>query len=97
MVIGLPEDDDRTVQVDWPVFDSTPLKDLIAAIAEADGTEKMPPLEIFKLLAKAFGLEDIDTLIDDLTDDAGNWIPPGVTAGQAAVDAHNRGQDPAAP
>lgn len=95
LVIDLPQDDDRTVQVDWPVFDSTPLKDLVEAIAAADGTEKMPPLETFKLFAKAFGLEDVEVLIEQLTDDEGNWIPPSVSAGQAAVDAFNRGQDPA--
>jgi hypothetical protein len=95
LMVTLPEGDDRTVQVDWPEFDSTPLKDLVTAIVDADGTEKMPPVEIFKLLAKAFGLENIDDLIDEMTDADGNWIDPRTSAGDQAVQDHNRGVDPA--
>lgn len=95
LVVTLLEGDDRSVQIDWPEFNSTPLKDLVAAIAAADATEKLPPLEVFKLLAKAFGIDDIDELIGDLTDDEGNWLDPEARAAQAAVEAHRRGDDPA--
>ncbi|WP_133058963.1 hypothetical protein [Nocardioides sp. PD653] len=95
LVVTMPEGDDRTVQVDWPEFDSTPLKDLVAAIVDADGTEKMPPVEIFKLLAKAFGLEDIDDLIDQMTGPDGEWIDPRTSAGDVAVRQHQQGLDPA--
>lgn len=95
LVVTLPEGDSRAVDVAWPVFDSTPLKDLVAAIAEADGTEKLPPVEILKLLAKALGIDDIDELVDQMTDDEGNWIDPSATAGQTAADRFKRGEDPA--
>lgn len=92
LVVVLPEGDDRTVEVTWPEFDSTPIKDFVDAVAAA---EELPPLEKFKLLAKAFHLEDVDALIEELTDDQGNWIPLDVSAGDVAVAAHRAGQDPA--
>lgn len=92
LIVTLPEGDDRTVEVSWPEFTSTPLKELVDAVAAA---EELPPLEKFKLYARAFGLEDVDDLIEQLTDEDGNWIDPRVSAGDAAVDAFNRGQDPA--
>lgn len=92
LVVTLPEGDDRTVQVGWPEFDSTPLKDFVAAVASA---EELPPLEKFKLFAKVFKLENVDDLIEELTDEQGRWIDPEMSAGQAAVDAFNRGEDPA--
>ena len=39
---------------------------------------------------------DVDEILDQFTDDAGNFIDPNVSAGDAAVDAYNRGDDPAA-
>lgn len=92
LIVTLPEGDDRTVEVSWPDFDSTPLKDFVQAVAAA---EELPPVERFKLYAKAFGLENIEDLVDALTDDDGNWIDPAVTAGDVAVQAARRGEDPA--
>jgi hypothetical protein len=92
LVIELPQGDDRTVEVKWPDFDSTPLKEFVDAVAAA---EELPPLEKFKLYAHVFKLENVDDLVDELTDDEGRWIDPTVTAGQVAVDAHRAGQDPA--
>ena len=92
LVVTLPEGDDRTVQVDWPEFDSTPLKDFVEAVAAA---EELPPVEKFKLFAKAFGLENIDDLIDELTDDDGNWIPSEDTVGDVAVRRFRQGEDAA--
>lgn len=95
LLVQLPEGDVRTVSVEWPDFDSTPLKDRIAAIAEADATEKLPEVAILRLLAVAFGLDDIDELIEEMTDADGNWIPRSSAAGQAAVDHFRGGGDPA--
>jgi hypothetical protein len=81
------------VDVAWPEFDSTPLQAFVEAVAAA---EELPPLEKFKLYAKAFKLEDIDDLVEALTDDDGNWIgPTSDTAAQSAVDRFRAGQDPA--
>jgi hypothetical protein len=92
LVVVLPEGDDRTVEVGWPEFDSTPLKDFVASVAAA---EELPPLEKFKLYAKTFGLDGVDDLIEGLTDDEGNWLDAAASAAQAAVEAFRRGEDPA--
>jgi hypothetical protein len=59
--------------------------------------DELPPVEKFKLLAKAFGLEDVEELVDSLTDDDGNWTGPGsTTAADVAVQRFRDGADPAA-
>jgi hypothetical protein len=68
-------------------------KDFVEAVAAA---EELPPLEKFKLYAKAFKLEDIDDLVEALTDDDGNWIgPTSDTAAQVGGRPVPRWQDPA--
>lgn len=91
LIVTLPEGDDRTVEVSWPDFDSTPLKDFVEAVGAA---EELPPLEKFKLLARAFKLDDIDDLVDALTDADGNWLGDE-TAGDVAVKRFRQGDDPA--
>lgn len=93
---GDNDGDDTTIEVVFPSLDDTPVSALIEAIAKADGTGKMPPVETLKLLLHALGVRDADEIVDAATDDDGRWIDPLVTAGQAAVDAYRRGEDPAA-
>lgn len=95
IVVTLPEGDDRTVEVKWPEYDSTPLSDLIAAIVAADGTEKLPEVETLKLLARALKLDDVDELVDAMTDADGNWVDRTASAGDTAVQRFRRGEDPA--
>jgi hypothetical protein len=95
VVVELPDNDDRTIDITWPEFDSTPVDVLVKAIVAADGTEKLPPLVVLRLLADALKVENVDELLDEMTDDDGNFIPPDTTAGDAAVDAFRRGHDPA--
>ena len=95
-VITLAGDDtDRAVLVEWPDLESESMKDLVAAIVAADSTSKLPPLETARLLLTALGVDDIDDLLKEMTDENGNWIDPELTAAQAAVDAYRRGDDAA--
>lgn len=94
--ITLTGDVERTVTVEWPDLNELDPVRLVEAIVAADGTGKMPPLETARLLMNALGVKDVDELLDAMTDDQGNWIDPEATAGQVAVDAFNRGDDPAA-
>jgi hypothetical protein len=99
VTVLLPDNDDRTIDISWPDFDSTPVETLVKAIVEADGTMKLPPLVTLRLLLQALKVKDIDEVLDDVTDDKGNFVPPDATAGQAMVDrfrrGENTGQDPA--
>jgi hypothetical protein len=82
----------RTVDVSWPPLEDTPVDLLVKAITMADQTEKMPPLLTFRLLAQALDVEDIDELIDEMTDDQGNFIPLDVADQQVRGQMADRGQ-----
>lgn len=95
----LADDTDQTIEVDWPPLDQVPLDIIVKAIVEADSTDKLPPLVVVKLLLQAFGVKDADEIVDDMTDDDGNWLDPyeqvGTAVAAAAKRAFRRGADPA--
>lgn len=98
--VALAGDTDDTIEVTFPSLEeSVPVRELVEAIVKADATQKIPPVEIAKLLLGAFGVKDADGIIDSLTDDDGNWLDPYATVGQgvadAALAAFRRGEDPA--
>lgn len=99
-VLQLAGDTDATVEFDWPPLDEVPVETIVEAIAKADTTKTIPPVQIAKLLLQAFNVKDADEIIDELTDDDGNWLDPykqaGDALGDAATAAFRRGQDPAA-
>lgn len=96
VIVALPDDDDRTVDIDWPEFDSTPVDVLVTAIVAAAGTTVVPDLVTLRLLLNALHVDNVDEILEDVTDADGNFVPPNASAGQAAADAFRRGQDPAA-
>ncbi|MFC5744816.1 hypothetical protein [Actinomadura rugatobispora] len=86
---------EATVDIVWPdVHEIDPLQ-LIEAIFKADQTTYLPPLVVARLLLQALGVQDVDEILKDLTGPDGAFVPPGVTAGQVAVDRFRRGEDPA--
>lgn len=91
-VVTLVGDVDSSIDVDWPQLDDLDPKSLIEAIAKADETQKMPPAVTARLLLQALGVKDVDKLLEKFLDEEGRWIDPAVTAAQAAVDAHRRGE-----
>jgi hypothetical protein len=95
----LASDAEATVDVAWPDVTQTPVGLLVDAIVKADQTTYLPPLVVARLLLQALGVSDVDEIISELTDDQGNYLRPdgaGGGAGQAAIDAFRRGEDPAA-
>lgn len=94
IVLAGDEESDRTVTIDWPSLAKTDVKTLVDAIVAADGTEKVPPLTVARLLLVALGVEDIDDVLDELTDDDGNFIDPGASAGDDAARRFRNGEDP---
>lgn len=94
-LITLAGGDDRTVDISWPSLKKITVDVIMKAIQIADDTGHIPPQIIARLMLMALGVDDIDEILDELVDDDGNWIDPSVTAGQTAVDAFRRGDDPA--
>ncbi|MDJ0321841.1 hypothetical protein [Pseudarthrobacter sp. PS3-L1] len=95
LLIALAADQEATVEVNFPDLEEIDIKTLMDAIVMADGTGKVPPLEILKLILHALRIRDIEEILDQVTDDNDQYIEPGVTAGAAAADAFKRGEDPA--
>lgn len=94
--VELTGDIDRTIEVTFPELDDIDPKALLEAIAIADGLDKVPDLVIVRAALMALpGVEDIDEILDELTDDEGNFIAPSTAAGDRAVDAFRNGEDPA--
>lgn len=90
---------DPVLDFAWPPIAGMDPVQIVAAIVAADSTGKMPPPTTARLLLSALGVPDPDTILGKYIDDEGNWIDPEAqaktNAGQAAVDAARRGQDPA--
>jgi hypothetical protein len=98
-VVELAGDASEVVDISWPDIDDIDTVMVVDAIVKADSTAYLPPEIVTRLLLEALGVSDVDSIIDDLTDENGNFMPPdtgGGGVGQAAVDAFHRGQDPAA-
>lgn len=98
-VVELAGKTDRTVDISWPDLDSVDPAAVIDAIVKADGPAYLPPLVVARLLLEALGVGDVDEILDGLTGEDGSFkSPEGAAkgAGQAAVDAFRRGEDPAA-
>jgi hypothetical protein len=85
-----------TIEVVWPSLDEVDVKVLMDAIVAADGMPDVPKLPLVKLALQVLRIPDIDELIDKITDDEGNLIDQGTTAGDVAAKAFRDGQDPAA-
>ncbi|MDN5687120.1 MAG: hypothetical protein L0G94_10675 [Brachybacterium sp.] len=83
------------IHCDWPDLSTETVEQAVTAIRDADSTGKLPPLVIARLLLTALGVEDIDDVLEELTDDDGEWRDPYAQLGQGLVNAFQRGEDPA--
>lgn len=86
---------DRTLEIVWPDINELPVETIMNAITEANDTQLLPPRVLAQLMLRALGVRDVDEIIDEMTDDDGNWIMPETNAGDVAAQAFRRGEDPA--
>jgi hypothetical protein len=94
-VIRLAGDQDRSIDVDWPDLSDTDVKTLVDAIVAADGTELVPELVTLRLLLMALDVDNIDEILEKVTDDDGNFVTPrDATAARAQQDAVAGGNVP---
>jgi hypothetical protein len=97
-VVELAGGAEDTLDISWPDIDDLDPIAIIEAIVKADQTGYVPPLVIVRLLLEALSIRDVESIMDKLTNENGYFKPPeGAVgrAGQAAVDAFRRGEDPA--
>ena len=93
------DDTDPSIEVTMPELENVDTQKLVATVAAADATGKMPPKETLRLLLRALQYEDIAHIMDEHTDDEGNWIDPNTvaadSAGRYAANMLRRGGNPA--
>lgn len=98
-IVEFRDKTDPNVDVVMPDLEDGDITTIMDAIAKADATGKLPPVETLKLMLRAFGYDDIATIVDANTDDDGNWKDPYAAtdsaAGLAAADLLRRGGNPA--
>jgi hypothetical protein len=89
--------DDTSVNVTWPSLEEVDVKTVMDAIIAAEGMPEMPRLPLIRLALNILKIDDVDELIDKITDADGELIEkdPEVTAGDVATKAFRNGQNPA--
>ena len=89
---------EKTLDWDWPpLVDIDPVQ-LVAAITDAADTSiaRAVPKVLLRLLLGALGVQDVDEVLADVTDEDGNWVDPDVSgAGAEVLRQFRRGEDPA--
>lgn len=98
-VVTLAGETDDTVDITWPDLDDVEAKEIVETIIAANGAGVIKPEIILRQLLVALGLRDVDSLIEEATDDDGNFIWPKAGAlgpGQDAAALARAGGDPAA-
>ncbi len=73
--VKLQGDTTTDIQVDFPDIDQEPER-VIKSIVEASSTGTLPPEEVARLLLTALGVEDVETLIEAMTGDNGEFLWP---------------------
>lgn len=74
--VALAGDQLRGIEVTFPSLSKVPVETLVKAVVEADGTDKLPPLTVARLLLVALDVEDVDEVLAELVDDDGNFVYP---------------------
>jgi hypothetical protein len=97
--VTLAGDTDQTVDVAWPDLDDADVGVVVQAIKNAADTGVVPPEQILRLLLTALGVRDVDTIVEMMIGDDGEFqwpTGPPLGGGQTAADLLRAGQDPAA-
>lgn len=99
-IITLAGDVDRNLDIEWPSILEHDVLSQVQALVYADDTGHVPAEIICRLLLIALGVENVDEVMDELVDDNGDFLDPGlkatITAGTEAIRRFRAGEDPAA-
>lgn len=96
LLVQFNDPDETSVNVAWPSLEQHDVKTMVDAIVAADGMPDVPKLPLIRAVLQVLKVDDIDELIDEITDDEGNLVPSDTNAGDVATKAHRNGEDPAA-
>lgn len=97
--LTLAGDTDTTIDVIWPPLDKMDPKAVIDAVVAANATGTVKPELVLRLILDALGVREAESILDEMTDDEGNFLWPTTGAptgpGQQAADVARAGGDPA--
>lgn len=98
---ALAGDQKRGLFIDWPSLEDADVETTMKAIQVADDLGKLPPLVIARLALAALDVDDVDAVLEQITDpETGEFVDPylgaDVAAAQAAIRSFRNGDDPAA-
>lgn len=96
LLVKFKEPDKVSLNITWPSLEEEPIKEAIDAIVAADGMVDMPKLPLIRMALQILKIENIDEIIDEITDSSGKLIPTEVDAGNVATKAFRDGKNPAA-
>lgn len=86
--VDVSTDADDTVEVTWASLKDSSTASKVQAVANADMTNKLPPLITMKLLLEALEVPNVDEVIKEFEDLFKDWdpmAPPEPPSGSAAV------------
>lgn len=89
--ITLPDGDSRAVVVSWPPLDQDSITDSVSAIVAAAGTDTIPDLTIARMILEVLGVQNLDDVLDQITDDDGNFVAPSQSRAATAARALDQG------
>lgn len=84
-VITLRGKDTTAVEVIWPSLADTSAAAAIQAIVNADGTGKMPPLIVLRLMLEALKVPNVDAVLAEFGDLFKDWEPTLEPAGASTT------------
>lgn len=96
LVVDFEDPDETSINVTWPALDEVDINVMMDALVAADGMPDVPKLPLVRLVLQVLKIENIDELINGITDDDGNLLQADVNAGDVAAKAFRDGKDPAA-
>lgn len=89
--VVLADEQAATIEVTWPPIAEQDPAARMEAIKTADDTGLLPPKLLVRLMLDALGVEDPDEVLDDMTDDNGEFVDPRITAAVAMVQRERDG------
>lgn len=96
LLVEYNDPDETSINITWPELNQVDIKTMMDSVVAADGMPDVPKLPLVRLALQILKIDNIDELIDEITDDEGNLIPSETNAGDVAAKAFRNGEDPAA-
>lgn len=81
---------EATIEVTFPAIDDLDPKAWVDAIVAAAGTEKLPDVWVVKQLLRVLGEQHVDEVVEEMLDEDGNFVDPGVARAAAAIAAQRK-------